>query len=321
MRRGVVLAIFVVAPMGAAFFVACGLDESGAAGDGSVDVTTKDGAPADVIADVPIDVPQACSTLDATACFDAGLPDGWTFAAVAPGDIPCPTSDFTKTPYIHDPTADGGCQCTCTSSGSLDCSGQVEAGTQPSCNGSKSFTFDAGNDAACIDTGWGDPHIAVGPPPLVGLGTASCDASAPPPAWSAGNATACTPSCTANYCGVASPYERCIISTTSTTCPAPFTKQEPSLGTNAQVTASCTGCACAINTSVSCNATVIAYDTAGCVGPIDAAPSNGTCESFGNVKVNSFRYTPVIPSPQCAITASGTGTASFTQSITVCCLP
>ena len=165
MRRGVVLAVFVVIPIAGAF-VACGLDESGTAADGSVDVTTKDGAAdvvSDVISDAPIDVPQACSTLDATACVDAGLPDGWTFAAVAPGDTPCPSSDYTQNVYIHDPVADGGCLCACTASGSFDCSGSVNAGTQPGCNGNKSFTFDAGNERGVHRHELGRPAHFRGP--------------------------------------------------------------------------------------------------------------------------------------------------------------
>jgi hypothetical protein len=322
MRRGLVLAVFVVLPVAGAF-VACGLDEGGTASDASVDVT-KDGAAdviSDVIADVPIDVPQACATLDATACVDAALPSGWTYAAVADGDLTCPSNDYAKNSYFAQPKPDAGCLCGCAASGTLNCSGSINAGTQANCNGGNSFVFDAGNDAACIDTSWNDKHIAIGPLPAVKTTNAQCDASAPPPGWTASAATACTPNCAADYCAATGAFQRCIVSTTSQACPAPFTKQAASLGTAQQITTSCTGCTCAIK-DTPCAATIVAYQNTGCSQAIAGAiPTDGSCPPQLPSNINSFSYQPSVPQPQCAVTAGGTASAGFTQSITVCCLP
>jgi hypothetical protein len=321
MRRGGVLAVFVALSC-ASWFAACGLDESGTLSDGSIDVTTKDGGGNDVVADVPIDVPQACSTLDASACVNAVVPDGWTFAVVAAGDQACPSSDYVKNSYLANPQPDAGCLCGCVASGTLDCSGTVHAGTQANCGGGNSFDFDAGNDAACIDTSWNDKHISIGPLPTAKATNAQCDASAPPPGWTASAATACTPNCNADYCGVTGAFQRCIVSSTSQTCPAPFTKAMPSLGTDQQVTTSCTGCTCAIK-DTPCAATIVAYQQTGCTQPAGsgAIPTDGSCPPQLPQNINSFSYTPTVPSPSCVIAAGGTASAAFTNSITVCCLP
>lgn len=321
MRRGVVLAVFVAVSCASAF-VACGLDESGTVGDGSVDVTVTEGG-TDAIPDVPIDVPQACQTLDASACVNAAVPSGWTYAVIAPGDVSCPSSDYAKSTYLSNPAPDAGCLCGCTASGTLDCSGTVHAGTQANCGGNKSFDFDAGNDAACIVTNWGDQHISIGPLPTAKATNAQCDASAPPPGWTATTQTACTPNCNADYCGAGGAFQRCIVSSNATSCPAPFTKQLSPLGTAQQITTACTGCTCAIK-DVPCTATVIPYTQNDCTGTINnntPVSTDGSCPPPLGTNTNSFSYVPTVGQPQCAPTAGGTPSASFTQSITVCCLP
>jgi hypothetical protein len=326
MRRRVVFALIAGVSI-AGGFVACGIDEQGEADDGGSDATSKD-APTtnDAPLDVPIDVPQACKTLDATSCVgDASLPDGWTYAVITPGDQLCPTTvDYDKTDYLANLVAQGPCLCTCAASGTIDCSGQLEAGSGGTCNDmNKWFVFDAGNDAACINTNWGDPHFAV-PAPPTSFANAQCDASAPAPGWSASVETSCTPKCTADFCNVGNTYKRCIISAQSQLCPAPFTVPQPVFGIEAGVSTACTGCTCGV--SGKCSATIQAFNSNSCNNAVsDAAPANGTCDMTGiggsPGQVNSFTYVPSVPQPGCAISASATPSAQFASTVTVCCLP
>ena len=326
MRRRVVFALGVGVSI-AAGFVACGIDESGTANDGGSDATSSDApltkdAP---IVDVVIDVPQACKTLDASACVDADPPDGWTFAVLTPGDQLCPTTvDYDKTNFITNLAPQGPCLCSCVASGTIDCSGRLEAGSGPTCSDNARWVIlDAGNDAACFNTNWGDPHYGV-PAPPTSIANAQCDASAPAPGWTSSVETTCTPKCTADYCNVGSTYKRCIISQQSQLCPAPFTQAQPLLGVEAGVLASCTGCACAINSK--CSATIQPYNSSDCTNAIvDASVADGACDPT-NVggspgQVNSIMYTPNVPAATCAVTAGGTASATFATSVTVCCLP
>lgn len=325
MRRRVVLALIASVTI-ACGFVACGLDEHGEATDGgSADATSNDSPIVnDAPIDVPIDVPQACKTLDATACVDAAVPDGWTFAVITQGDQLCPTTiDYDKSTYLTNLAPQSLCACTCAVSGTVDCSGLVEAGTQPGCNGSKSLVFDAGNDAACINVNWGDPHYAVATPPT-STAKVSCDASAPAPGWTASTETSCTPKCTADYCNVGSTYKRCIVSNQNLLCPAPFTVAQPVFGIEAGVTTSCTGCGCTV-TSAKCGATIQPFNSNSCDNAVDdASAANGTCNttpgSGGSAQVNSIMYTPIVPAAGCSA-AGGTPSAQFGSTITVCCLP
>src|SRR5580765_7806453 len=151
MRRRIVFALGLGASI-AGGFIACGIDEHGALQDGGgTDATTND-APLDAPLDVPIDVPQACKTLDATACIDAAIPDGWTLAVITAGDQLCPTTvDYDKTTFLTNLDAGSLCACSCTVSGSVDCSGTHEAGSGGSCNdNSRWVLFNAGNDASCV---------------------------------------------------------------------------------------------------------------------------------------------------------------------------
>ncbi len=324
MRRRVVCTLIVGVSI-AGGFIACGIDEQGEAGDGGADATSKDSPTNDAPLDAPIDVPQACNTLDATSCLDAAIPDGWTLAVVTPGDQICPTTvDYAKTNFITNLAAQGPCLCTCSASGSIDCSGHLEAGSGGACNdNNKWFAFDAGNDAACIDTNWGDPHYAI-PSPPTSTANAQCDASAPAPSWTASTATVCTPMCSADFCGVGNTYKRCIISSQNVSCPAPFTQVQPLYGVEAGVAASCTGCTCAINSK--CSALIEPFNSNSCNNSVgDAAIADGACNQTtingSPGQVNSFMYTPIVPAPSCVISASATPSAQFASTVTVCCLP
>jgi hypothetical protein len=324
MRRRVVFAFGVGVSL-AGGFVACGLDESGQA-DGAADVTVGDGS-ADGPSDVVIDIPQACKTLDASACVDADVPDGWTLAVISPYVGACPSStDYDPSVFLTNPVPVAGCQCTCLASGAVDCSGTLEAGSgNPTCNeGAHWFTFDAGNDAACLATNWNDPHYEV-PVPPTSLANVKCTASAPNPPWDASLATTCTPKCTADFCNVGSTYKRCIIAANQATCPAPFTQKQSPLGIDSGVGTSCSGCTCGVDASAQCAAVIQPFNGTSCDTPTsDAAVTDGACNTStvtgGGGKVFSVMYTPVVPTATCSA-SGGTADASFLSSITVCCLP
>ena len=315
---------------GAGAFAACGLDESGLVGaEGGVDVTVMDvpvDVPVDVPMDVPLDVPQACSTLDASACVDADLPDGWTYVAFATGDTACPAGDYTKSTYLEKPTPEAGaCSCTCTPSGTYSCAGTIAFGYGGgSCTNTKT-SFDGGDDAACVVTGGNDPHLAVGPLPTPSGGTAACAPSATgTKAWSATDTTACTPGCTVDYCGLPGPFKRCVLSTTSTTCPAPFVAAAK-VGPASAVAVTCAQCTCAGTPSGPCTATITPYGSNDCTGtPYNDVAPDASCVNFGGGNnVPSFAYAPgPQPPPACSLAgSSGTGSADFTQAATICCLP
>jgi len=325
MRRRFVFALVVGGTIGAGF-VACGLDEHGEATDGGVDATSNDSPNSDALPDVPIDVPQACKTLDASACVDAAVPDGWTLAVITAGDQLCPTTvDYDKTTFLTNLAPQSLCNCGCAVSGAVDCSGTLEAGSgNPTCNeGAHWFLVDAGNDAACFNTAWNDPHYAV-PAPPTSTANVKCDASAPAPGWTASTETSCTPKCTADFCGVGSTYQRCILSGQNLPCPAPFTKSQPVFGIEAGVVTSCSGCACSVDAG-RCSAIIQPFNNPNCdTANDDASTTNGTCltstTTGGGGKVNSFSYLPVVPQATCTA-GGGTPSAQFASSVTVCCLP
>ena len=325
MRRRIVFALLVGLSI-AGGFIACGLDEHGEASDGGIDATID--APSDVVIDAPIDVPQACKTLDATACSDADLPDGWTYTVVTRNSI-CPTTvDYQMNTYLTELAPSGGCTCGCTTSGKVDCSGTLEAGSGSNCDdSSKWFLFDAGNDAACVTTNWGDPHYGVPGPPSSATGV-TCDASVlTPSGWDASAVTTCTPQCTADYCAVGNTFKRCIISNGDQACIAPFTQKQLPIGVDAGITTSCTGCGCGINPIAQCTATIQPFSDPSCATAIDAAsPANGTCydTKVGGApgQVKSFFYNPTVPTATCSPSAiTGTASAQFASTVTVCCLP
>jgi hypothetical protein len=315
MRRRVVVAA-LLGVIGAAGFIACGIDESGQAVDGGSDVTIGD-APLDANDAGPADVVQACKTLDATACFDGSLPDGWTFTAMATTNTACPGSDYTKSPYLYNLVPDSGCTCSCTASGSMDCSQTLTLGWTPACPAKAKY--DAGNDAACIAAGGNDRHVGVDSLASAKVGTAVCDASSPPPTWSSSQATSCAPGCTADFCGANQQgFMRCIISGTSALCPAPFTQSQPLLGTN--VNATCT-CGCGLSDQP-CTAQISAYNSPDCGGSAyETFDADGVCQDMGGgTNVNSFYYAPTVPAPSCRATDAAPS-VTFTQPVTVCCLP
>lgn len=322
MRTRLIFAgVVVVGALGAA--AACSIDESGTQSDGSADVTPIEGG-ADGPSDAPIDVVQGCKTLDATACVDAGLPDGWTWAVVSLSGGACPPGDYQASQFVYGLGLEAGaCTCDCTTNGSWSCAGQIEAGTGGGGNACQQqvISFDAGDDASCIDTGWNDPHIAFGPVPQVS-GSPTCTAhDGGTGAWTAQTATSCAPGCTVDYCGVdAGGFGRCIVAPGNLGCPAPFVGQ-PTMGTADKVAVSCGACGCSVDTPGACNATVHAAVSTDCSNPYNSAVAPSTCATpGGGGKVNSFLYTPQVPTVSCTADA-GASSVGFASTVTVCCLP
>jgi hypothetical protein len=303
---------------------ACGLDENGLMGDAAIgnDVTAPDVSQDVGPPDAPIDVVQGCTTLDASACFDGSLPQGWTFAAVALASQGCPSTAYTASTYIYNPTPMGGaCTCGCTNQGDYTCAGTLTAGgNDNSC--SAPLVVDAGADG-CVNTGWGDHHATADWQPT-GTGTPTCTGTVSGDGgWTASTATSCAPGCSAtDFCTLTSPFMRCIVSTTSTSCPTegPFTVQQPPLGTAANVGVTCAGCGCAVSAPAACTGTIVAHDQPNCGGSHSFTVDN-TCQDTGHAFASfSYAATPTNPAT-CSITDGGTGTAAFGNSLTVCCIP
>ena len=330
MRRAVLLAGILGFFSAATVVVECGIDEGGLEPpDGAVDGTTGD-VVVDSPTDVPLDVPQGCTTLDASACVDSGLPDGWSYVGVANMQATCPTTGYTQQEYVDNLKLEAGaCACgPCTTSGYYSCTPQltVSTGGGPPC--SSSATFDAGNDASCFDISSLSPddHVQVilstTFPTPVGVG---CDASVVGgQGYTADTVTACTPtSCTADYCGLPSPFRRCILSTTEKTCPAPFTGGAGVVGPTSAVHVACEACSCRFASSFGlCTGSTEAYSDTKCSSGSDLGAATSACNKpSAGTNVGSIHYMPNVPIPGCALTDGGTGTVDFTSSITVCCLP
>ncbi len=313
-------------------FMACGIDESGLFVDGSADVTLNDATP---LPDAPYDVvvPPGCKTLDATACVDAGIPDGWTPVGLAASNTSCPNVTYSQQQYVADlKLASGACNCGCTPSGQFSCAGTVDYGFA-NCDMNHTLTFDAGDEAGCFP-GDGDQHIAIHPIPTPTPLGVSCDAGViGSKAFASSPVTVCTPMCTdagsSDYCTLGAPFMKCIISTTSTVCPAPF---QPALqgatppgqiGPSGAALVSCNACGCSAGPSGGCDASVKAYGSTDCSGSPFTNPVviGGTCNDMGGSNgVNSYIYTPYDPQVRCA-PSDGGGSVGFSAAITVCCLP
>ncbi len=305
--------------------VACGIDESGLLPDDaslgdSGDSSITDSGPADV----PADIPQGCKTLNTSACIDADIPDGWTLVALATTPVTC-TPDYDQQQYVHDLQLEAGsCACGCTSTGSYSCGGSVAFGSNCGpCSGvgscSNKGTFDAGDDAGCVPTGFtNSPDIAIGPLPTPTSGSAGCDASTGAVGYTSSALTACVPKCTADYCNIGSAFKRCIIST-QPTCPAPFVNRD-TMGSAGVVSATCDPCTCKTNPVGSCSASITYYGTTDCTTTAVGTSTAPTCKGTGQTSLGSFTYTPTDPTVSCAASAAD-GSVGFGSPITVCCMP
>ncbi len=307
---------------------ACGLDENGLEGmDASLDVASgNDTSPMkDAGSDAPFDVviPPACTTLDATACLDADVPDGWTLVGLATSNIACPQGDaYAPSNYLNDLQLEAGaCSCSCTASGSYSCAAPYLYAWGGGCNGTDDASFDGGDEAACVTFNGNDHHFEVfGTNPSPEPVNVGCDATAEGTGWFGAGVTTCTPSCAADYCNIASPFSRCIISTTETVCPAPFQASAAGpIGPTGAVQVECTGCGCSAAPIGGCDASFSVFGTSSCGSFIHNVPLDFGCQDYG-ANSNSFSYTPSDPPVGCALSGGG-GKAVFNPPITVCCLP
>jgi hypothetical protein len=300
----------VLAVLSAACSIVTNLDDL--AGDGS----TLDAAPDSGIS-------PSCLTLDASACSPAALPAGWSYALLGAGDADCP-QDYQRAPLVYDAALGvGACACGCATTGAYSCTGVLSLSSGSSCN-NMTKVFNVGNNNACFTTSFIDNHLAAGPLPSAS-GSPSCHANVTGnAAWTSSTETACVPSCAADFCAAPAPFRRCVMSTTSTACPAPFTEATPLAGTAGEVTVACDTCECDVSQPGPCTADGLAYTTTDCSGtPIagsDAGIFNGTCFALG-AGPKSVSYAPNIPAATCSITAGGDGSVEISNAATICCLP
>jgi hypothetical protein len=321
MRRRILFAIATGISF-AVGFVACGLDESGVVSDGGSDVTVSD-----VVPDTPLDVTPGCLTLDASACVDAAIPSDFfpvAFSPSAQASCPGKPGDYqdaqaytTGAAYVP-----GSCTCGCTVSGTYSCAGALATGSHSgSCD--NTATYDAGNTATCFPTTQSDNNLSVGPVPTKS-GSVVCDASAGAMgAVTVDAATMCKPYCTADFCGISAPFSRCIASTTNTTCPGAF-QDKHTIAPPGAAKAQCDPCTtCTVVSNGDCTATVTPFkNNADCgTGALPNITANGTCQTLGGGNnALSFLYTPTVPDASCT-PGAGSGTAVYSQSLTICCLP
>jgi hypothetical protein len=268
-------------------------------------------------------LPASCPSLGVTACLDAGVPPGWTLVAVGQDAEACPVG-WVQRDFVQDLALDAGaCMCGCTPVGHYSCAGNVGYGS--SCNGcsmvcSKETNFSAADDGGCYPSAFDTPDLVFGNLPVpapVGIG---CTATATgDKAFTYSTATACVPSCSADYCGVRGAFRRCIATTTPRECPRPFEKAA-TVGPLSAVSVSC-GCGCTPTMTGSCKATAYYYSSNDCSGTSLGTFNLPTmyCQGTGDTPVQSIEYEPIDPTVGCA--PSGSPSIGFAADLTVCCLP
>lgn len=299
---------------------ACGLDEVGLMPDDA----SVDGTRSDASADVAADTIQSCVTLDASACVDASVPDGWTLIAYAPTAATCPTA-FNTHAYARNPTLEAGaCACTCSASGSYSCGGSLAYGSScGNCGGglngcSSKGTATLGADGGCVPSSFNSPDIAFGSLPTAAAVNVGCDAGlVGNQPYNTQPATVCAPQCAADYCGSLGSLKKCIISN-QPTCPPPFAPID-TIGAPGDVKVSCTACTCTTSQGGDCNGTLAYYgNSTSCGGTPQSATAN-SCHQTGGTSVGSFSYTVTPPTVACTA-SEGEGGAAFNAPMTVCCL-
>jgi hypothetical protein len=347
--RRLVRTVAIVAAIAApcAGFAACGLDESGLAGDASVfDVMTSDVVAVDSPPDVIFDnyVPPTCANLDAS-CLGPSIPAGWIPIGLAnDAASPCPgdSEDFDQRDWVTNPKLHpGACACgQCTTTGAWTCEGQVSVGTgNNGCNGSTD-TFDAAPHCTTTVTSGGNSQVA-GSLPSVG-GNVACDASV------SGNGQVdttrvrtCKPlQCTTDYCGlVTQGFSLCILYNGDAGCPsgfnpAPTTNNTGQIDVPQNAASTCNACACTVKSpGTTCTAELRTFATNDCDGDggtggagfMDAYAAQGinNCLPINSSNLTSVFYVPGSP-PDAGCTTTtpaGGGSAALKAPVTVCCKP
>jgi hypothetical protein len=337
----------------AALFVACGIDESGTEpADGS---TIGDASPSDVVIgrDVaPQDsyVPPTCAEIDAT-CLGIEVPTGWVLLDVTDAGASCPgdSEDWAPHPLVANPVpTSNACSCgACTATGAYACDGSITVGSGiAKCT--DNTTSIAGGSPTCVSMGVVNPacgmKASLGADMPQPTGNPTCNA----PFTGTELATStpflgCAPQqCTTDYCGLrAQGFETCILhnSDPSGVCPGGFhnafgTSALASVPGNVQVT--CAACACTPDQPGACTASLRVFGGVGfAAGNCDGdGGTNGSdwvetldadnCQSTG---LCGFSSVYVVPDPPPPATCSpgfptlGSGDASLTAPVTICCAP
>jgi hypothetical protein len=313
---------------------ACSIDDSGQSGDGGADVIGQDvtgqdvvgqDAANDVAADVPL--PPSCTTIDVSCLsLDGGVPDGWAPYVAEPDGGPCPSSDFTASPWVANAhLAPGSCTCSCTAAGSWSCDGTITVTNGGACGNSPFITVDSG---ACVVNPTPSSHLELLTDASVFDATSNGVACTPDA--SAGIAlsesvTLCAGACDAGptFCAQP-PGTRCIAADGVQPCPPTFTQSF----VGASATAACNACTCTPSGAPSCTATGTVFYGAGATHNLgcstlgmftsETQPLDGSCQSFAG-NYDSLEATwNALPAPTCAPAAGG-GTANLTPVKTICC--
>lgn len=278
-----------------------------------------DGGGGDGGMDVFIPVPSC----DAGTC---GAPTGFQpvlFATDRSGACPGGT---TSVDVAADPAAQAGsCSCDCAVTRDPPCVPQLlpharDTTSQPTCNqqGSPWLIVDGG----CNTPVQGYPHSlsmhwSLAPMPPLDAGTCSGNATGDPSKVAFVAARLCVDPTCKLACSPAGGFAACVQAPGDVPCPMPLKKHLVGLSVSVACSA-CSGCAVAVDGG--CRGTLAVYSDSMCQTQLAGAlPVDGTCFANGNVgtDVNSFRYTPSVATT--CIPGTSVGTASITQTQTVCC--
>jgi hypothetical protein len=308
----------------AAWFAACGIDESGTMpGDGSVpdDVAFADLGVKEVNpeANPPVlTCLEAGTPLDAS-CLGNPVPDGWQPIAVQLGvTVGCGDAGFTSTPLVTDPQVPtGSCNCTgCAATGSWSCSATLKAGN--TCT----QDTDTPNGSSC----WAINHNSY-EMTLTRNGSPTCDGGQQVGFQDASSTTVstCTPtSCETDFCGLANQgFKLCIWNPNVTDggCPSKFPSGRI-VGTQSDVAcALCQACGLTNNATAQCTASLTAFQNNDCTGNVQGTTTSQSCQSSGGFQSLFYDAGP-IPVPSCGPPVGPQiGVASLEQPSTICCAP
>lgn len=247
--------IFACSPL-AALGVACGLDETGAFVDASIDVTTGteggllDVVPYDVLNDVQL--PPSCNTVDLSCLgFGAGLPDGWSPYITSFDGGACPPGDFKGTPWVTNTRLlAGSCGCSCTAAGTWSCPSTAAVGIGLNCGSTGGVPVGQCQGQSSLHIQLDDASVS---------GSVTCNpGDAGPAAPQSDPVTLCSFGCEAGaaaFC--ASPAgTRCIVTDGVQTCPGTGLTAHY---VGASASPSCAACTCKPDTPSGCPGTAYLF--------------------------------------------------------------
>ncbi|MGO9835033.1 MAG: hypothetical protein ACLP1X_12535 [Polyangiaceae bacterium] len=289
--------------------------------------------------------------LDAASCGTGQspcvvVPAGWTLVAFASTQSsPCPAGFGAQpTDLVEGPTAAAGAcscgACTVTSPPSCDsgmvpvhydetvsvgagtCDLVAQPGTGPLMNnppGSCGTDLYQGSYAG-FDISYASPPatggVCTAPGVASGMGLTytlqgrSCTAEAQPPSC---DGNACTPS-------IAAPFQACLMTAGSATCPPGNLTARHLVGTAASVT--CADCTC--SAAATCAGTVTLYTDSTCMTGAYQVPADGSCVPIHKQEASYDSYIYTGGSPE-SVTCEASGAAEPSVALegeaTICCAP